>query len=221
MPVTRREVFETFRPWLDGQGYASPGRIAAVNGLCDRLGLAANDNGDDAAAAPAAAPATLTSTTYDRAAMLEELVRDEGERLKVYRCTAGKLTIGVGRNLDDVGIFAHETAALGITKGSCARDGITKEQSRFLLNSDVDRVDRDLDRHLPWWRKLDPVRQRIMVNMAFNLGIGGLCGFKNTLAMIQGGNYASAAAGMMQSKWARQVGPRASRLSAMMKDGRA
>jgi lysozyme len=219
-PVTRRDVFETFRPWLDGQGYAGPGRIAAVNGLCDRLGLAANDN-EDAAASPATAAATpATSTTYDRAAVLEELVRDEGERLKVYRCTARKLTIGVGRNLDDVGIFAHETAALGITKGSCVANGITKEQSRFLLNSDVDRVDRDLDRHLPWWRDLDRVRQRVMVNMAFNLGIGGLCGFKNTLAMIRGGAYREAATAMMQSKWARQVGARASRLSAMMRDGR-
>lgn len=210
-PVSRRELFEHFMPHLKAPGY-TPALIASTNALADRLGLAANDND-----APNAAPA---SSTYDREIMLDELDRDEGERLKVYRCTAGKLTIGVGRNLDDVGIFAHETAALGITKGSCIANGITREQSRYLLNSDIDRVDADLDRELPWWRQLDPVRQRILVNMAFNLGITGLCGFKNTLGMIRRGDFEAAAANMLQSKWARQVGARATRLSAMMRSGR-
>lgn len=160
-------------------------------------------------------------TKYDRATLAVELVRDEGERLQVYRCTENKLTIGVGRNLDDVGISAQETRQLGITTRSCIATGITRTQSRALLDSDIDRCEADLDRRLPWWRTLDPVRQRILLNMCFNLGIKGLEGFVNTLAMIKAGRYADAAVNMLKSKWAGQVGARARRLSAMMRIGAA
>lgn len=157
--------------------------------------------------------------TYDRALMRDELVRDEALKLRTYRCTAGKLTIGVGRNLDDVGISAAETAALGITAASCAKDGLTRAQAMALLDSDLDRVERDLDRRTPWWRGLDPVRQRVMVNMAFNLGITRLMGFRNTLRMIEASRFEDAARNMLLSLWAKQVGLRALRLSFMMKTG--
>lgn len=156
---------------------------------------------------------------YDRAILVAELIRDEGERLKAYRCTAGKRTIGVGRNLDDVGISAEETRALGITAASCIANGITRPHSRALLDSDIVRCEADLDRGLPWWRTLDPVRQRVLLNMCFNLGLKSLKGFVNTLAMVKAGRYADAAANMLKSKWAGQVGQRANRLSAMMKKG--
>ena len=132
-------------------------------------------------------------------ALKEELIRDEGLRLKPYRDTVGKLTIGVGRNLDDV--------------------GITKDEAMHLLECDIRRVKDDLDHALSWWRGLDDVRQRVLVNMAFNLGITRLLGFKNTLAAIRAGNYVDAAKGMLDSKWAAQVGERATRLAAMMVEG--
>lgn len=127
--------------------------------------------------------------TYDREALKSELVRDEGLRLKAYRCTAGKQTIGVGRNLDDVGILPHERERLGITTTGCIARGITREIAMALLDSDIDRFEADLDRDLPWWRRLDPVRQRVLLNMAFNLGLRGLLGFRNTLRAIQAGDY--------------------------------
>ena len=110
--------------------------------------------------------------SYDRAALTAELIRNEDERLKVYRCTANKRTIGVGRNLDDVGISKAETAALGVTVASACRDGITRQQSRALLANDIDACERQIDAKLPWWRKLSDVRQRVLLNMCFNLGIG-------------------------------------------------
>lgn len=158
--------------------------------------------------------------TYDRAQLERELVRDEDERLKVYRCTAGKRSIGVGRNLDDVGIRASETAALGITLQSVLACGITRSQCRALLANDIAGCEADLDRRLPWWRKLDGVRQRVLLNMCFNLGIVRLLGFRNTLRYVEAGNYAAAAAGMKASLWARQVGNRAVRLQAMMLTGK-
>jgi lysozyme len=135
----------------------------------------------------------------DRNAMARQLRLHEGERLKPYRCTAGKLTIGVGRNLDD--------------------RGITRLESAMLLANDISAVEAELLRALPWAAQLDEVRQRVLVDMTFNLGLPGLLEFRRTLATIQAGQYQQAAAMMLQSKWAGQVGQRARRLSQMMASG--
>lgn len=132
-------------------------------------------------------------------AMRSELIRDEAMMLKPYRDTVGKLSIGVGRNLDDVGISQVEAA--------------------HLLDADIQRTADALDKALPWWRGLDEVRQRVLLNMAFNMGVSGLLGFKHTLADVRAGNYDFAAAGMLESKWAQQVGQRAQRLADMMVQG--
>ncbi len=170
--------------------------------------------------------------TYDRAKLVVELVRDEDERLRVYRCTSNKLSIGVGRNLDDVGIRPIEVKQLAISVASCIANGITREQSRVLLANDIDAAEADLDRELPWWRTLDPVRQRVLLNMCFNMGIGrrpnpkrnikgkGLLGFFGTLPMIEHHDFAGAAKGMRASAWHDQVGARATRLEAMMATGK-
>lgn len=136
----------------------------------------------------------------DRTAMTRQLRLHEGERLKPYRCTAGKLTIGVGRNLEDRGITAQESA--------------------MLLANDIAREEAELMRALPWVGQLDDVRQRVLLDMSFNLGLAGLLGFKNTLAAIQAGDYQRGATMMLDSKWARQVGGRAERLSRMMATGK-
>lgn len=154
--------------------------------------------------------------TYDRTAMIAEIRRDEGERLKAYKDTVGKWTIGVGRNLDDVG-----TAPLSRSVAYVKANGITEAESAEMLAHDLDRVDADLDKRLAWWRDLDPVRQRVLVNMCFNMGIGGLCGFVNTLSMIRTHRYTEAASNMLASKWARQAGARATRLSNIMRTGAA
>ena len=136
----------------------------------------------------------------DRDAMIRQLRLHEGERLKPYRCTAGKLTIGIGRNLED--------------------RGITAEESAYLLGNDITGFYAALLRELPWVAQLDDVRQRVLLDMAFNLGLAGLLQFKNTLATIKAGDYEKAAAMMLQSRWAEQVGQRADRLSRMMFTGK-
>lgn len=155
----------------------------------------------------------------NREVLIAELVRDEGERLKTYRCTAGKLTVGVGRNLDDVGLLPGEASELKLTSASIRRNGITRAQSRKMLSNDIDRVIRSLDRHLPWVADLDEVRQRVLINMAFNLGTRGLLGFRNTLRYIAAGNYEQASVNMLKSLWARQVKGRANRLAELMRLG--
>jgi lysozyme len=142
----------------------------------------------------------------DRDLLAKELERDEGLRLFPYKDSVGILTIGIGRNLDEI--------------------GISEAEARILLESDIARVERDLDTALPWWRKLDEDRQRVLVNMAFNLGADStspdprkrkLLAFKNTLGAVLIGDYDGAAALMLKSKWAIQVGPRSVRLAARMR----
>ena len=131
----------------------------------------------------------------------EQLVRHEGLRLKPYRCTAGKLTIGIGRNLDDC--------------------GISQTEAYVLLENDIQNCERQLLDEIPEiYNGLDEVRKLVLLNMCFNLGIGGLLGFNNTLAFIAAGDWERAANGMLASKWAKQVGRRAIELSELMRKGK-
>jgi len=149
--------------------------------------------------------------------LIAELRRDEGERLKSYRDTMGLWTIGVGHLIDPA------RGANPAPFGRDLRNGatITAEESAKLLEQDIDEKMAELDKKLSWWRDLNEVRQRVLLNMAFNLGTDGLLGFKNTLAMVKSGDYAGAARGMLASKWAGQVHARADRLAKMMLTGAA
>ena len=130
---------------------------------------------------------------------MAQILLHEGLRLKPYQDTVGKLTIGVGRNLDD--------------------KGISQEEAFHLLENDLIEVEEQLLASLPWVRDLDEIRLRVLMDMGFNLGVGGLLKFKRTLRMIKQGDYAGAAGAMLESKWAKQVGNRAKRLSKMMATG--
>ena len=131
--------------------------------------------------------------------LVDLLTLHEGYRQFPYRCTAGKLTIGIGFNLDDTGLY--------------------KDEADAVLTLRMARIGRELAAKLPWLTNLDTVRQAVLLDMAYNLGVPGLLKFKNTLADVQAGRYAAAAGKMLQSKWAGQVGKRAVRLSQMMESG--
>lgn len=125
----------------------------------------------------------------------EDLIRDEGLRLKAYQCTAGKTTIGVGRNLDDV--------------------GITEREAMALLDNDLIRVSAQLDKELPWWKSRSQSTQDAMANMCFQLGLHGLLGFKSMLSCLQAGDYEGARRHALDSAWAKQTPERAKRVTEM------
>ena len=127
------------------------------------------------------------------------IAKHEGLRLKPYHCTAGKLTIGYGRNLDDV--------------------GITKNEAETMLINDIERVYTELTLHYDWFKSLDDVREAVIVDMCFNLGLNRLNNFKKTIKLISESDYKAAAIEMLDSKWAKQVGYRAIKLSTMMDTG--
>lgn len=133
----------------------------------------------------------------NRALLMLQLERHEGKRLKPYRDTAGKLTIGVGRNLDDVGLSEDEVDAL--------------------LINDIGRVEHDLFRLVPCYSSLPDPQQRVLANMAFNLGVTGLLKFQHMLAAVAARDFNTAAQEMLDSAWAKQVGTRAIELADQMR----
>jgi len=132
--------------------------------------------------------------------LIKQLRDEEGEVLHAYTDSEGWLTIGIGRLLDK-------------RKGG----GITEEESAYLLSNDIAKFESQLDKSLPWWRGLTEPRQAVILGMTFQMGIDGLLGFKNTLAMVKSGDYAGASENMLKSKWAQQTPARAKRMSDQMR----
>ena len=130
-------------------------------------------------------------------ALIDDLIRHEGMKLKPYICPAGKVTIGVGRNIQD--------------------NGISEAEARYLLKNDIIRCWAELHKALPWALKLPSEVQDVLCNMTFNMGIGKLLGFKKALAALKAGQWNTAAAEMLDSDWARQVGRRATELAEIVK----
>jgi len=131
----------------------------------------------------------------------DQLIQHEGLRLDMYRDSVGIWTIGIGRNLEHVGLR-------------------TEAEARYLLRSDIVAIRSELERSVPWVGDLDEVRQRVLLDMAFNLGVAGLRRFEKTLRLVANGHYGRAAQEMLRSRWADQVGQRAKTLSKMMATGK-
>ncbi|SRR5579871_263585 len=129
----------------------------------------------------------------------DQLHRDEGMRLVIYLDTVGKWTIGVGRNLSDV--------------------GISLEEADFLLANDIKRATIALEANFPWATDLDDARKGALLNMTFNMGIRGLSQFHDFLAKMAAHDFNGAAHAMLDSVWAKQVGARAQRLSIQIQTG--
>lgn len=134
---------------------------------------------------------------YDK--LFDELKVDEGFRSKPYYDTVGKLTIGYGRNLTDVGISEREASDL--------------------LTNDIIKAYRIAAELVPNWSLLDDARQNVLANMAFNMGGATLATFKNFLFAVNARQYGIAAAHGRDSKWYQQVGARAERLMTIMEAG--
>lgn len=128
----------------------------------------------------------------------EQLIKHEALRLKPYKDSKGKITIGVGRNLDDV--------------------GITHTEAMIMLDTDVKRAVED-SRKLRWFNNLDIVRQDAVLNMLFNLGLPRFNLFKKLSKALGEQNYSKAAEEMLDSDWAEQVGIRAEELAKQMRTG--
>ena len=148
--------------------------------------------------------------------IIQRLAYNEGCVLSPYKCSAGKLTIGIGRCLDTNPLDAKELKYIG---HDCREKPITKEQAFFLLRNDIEKVTKQLDSNCPWWTNLNYDRQYSMIDLCFQLGISGLMKFKKTLSYLAAGFYIQAAGELLNSNYARQTPARAMRNSQCFKTG--
>jgi lysozyme len=146
--------------------------------------------------------------------LLNQLEIDEGYRRSVYPCSEGFDTVGIGYNLDANPLNLPPERIASIRK-----EGIGRVAATALCVDMCKQLEHELSGKLPWWSKLNEARQEALINMCYNLGIRRLMGFKKTLAHMERGDYAEAAAEMLNSKWAQQVGNRAVRLARQMATG--
>lgn len=125
------------------------------------------------------------------------LVRHEGEKLEMYKCSMGYRTIGVGHNLDS--------------------KPISERVSRLMLEDDIEDAIADCERNISFFGNLDDACQEALVNLCFNMGIAKLMQFKKTLAYLRDGQREKAANELLDSRYASQVGYRAVEVASMIK----
>ena len=157
---------------------------------------------------------------YRREDFIEKLIKSEGLVLNVYKDTLGIDTIGIGRNLEDRGISQQELDDLDIpTINHIYEYGITEADAVYLATNDVQIVEEELVRAHPCVDRLDSVRQLIVMDMAFNMGVPRLCKFKKMWNAIHEEDFATAAKEMLDSRWAKQVKSRSIKLANAMHNG--
>ncbi|WP_018692294.1 glycoside hydrolase family protein [Algicola sagamiensis] len=130
--------------------------------------------------------------------LIEQLKKHEGFRPDVYTCTADKPTIGYGRNLE--------------------ANPFTPEEAEVWLVEAVSQVEEELKRHFNVTRLSNP-RAAVLINMAYNLGVPRLMGFAKMFEALDQSDFDTAAKEMLDSRWAKQVGIRATELSEQMRTG--
>jgi lysozyme len=136
----------------------------------------------------------------NRKRLKNQLIYDEGVRSSAYTDTEGYLTIGVGRLIDE------------------NRGGkLSADEIEYLLDNDIDKIINRATREYDWYHDLSEIRQEVILNMIFNLGIIGLSRFKNMIKALERHDWEDAAKEMLDSKWSGQVGQRALRLSEAMR----
>ena len=133
--------------------------------------------------------------------LIEMLKRHEGVRSKVYMCSAGYETIGVGRNIAESGL------------------GLSDDGIEYLLNNDIKRVREELEDNYFWFAALNEVRQDAMIDISFNLGLTRLRGFVKALEAMSREQFDIAADEFMDSRWSQQVGNRAIEVTEMIRTG--
>ena len=134
--------------------------------------------------------------------LIEMLRKHEGVETHAYKCTADKITIGVGRNIDPAG---------GL--------GLSQDEIDYLLTNDIKRVTAELDKAFPWFSVLDEVRRYALIDLCFNLGLTRLKLFRLALGAMENQDYETASKEFLDSNWAKQVGTRAITITDMLRSG--
>ena len=157
---------------------------------------------------------------YNAENFVNKLIAHEGLRLQVYKDTLGIDTIGIGRNLEDRGITKEELDWMDIPSMDAVYEyGITEADAMYLAKNDVQIVEEELVRAHPCVEELDSVRQLVLMDMAFNMGVPRLRKFKKMWNAVHEKKFDIAAKEMLDSRWAVQVKSRSTKLAHAMHHG--
>jgi lysozyme len=140
--------------------------------------------------------------------MEAQLVLHEGLKLHMYLDTEGNDTLGVGYNASSRGLDAFAQIIdrdLRWMKGDYGTSIISRPEALKMCRADIQRVEAATRIHFAMYDQLDPVRQRVVIDMAFNMGLKAL-GFRNAIAAAQVRDWSATSREMYKSKWSRQVG---------------
>lgn len=207
MSLSKKEVTENLQRLLSKMGY-QPGSIDGVWGpKTEGAWTAAMQDSFEPQGVTSAegseGSASVGSLDENTLQLIRELEREEGCVLHAYKDHLGFWTIGIGRLIDE-------------RRGG----GITRAEADYLKRNDVIRVYQELDQKLPWWRRLSPVRQRALANMAFQMGLTRLLKFTTSLGHIENGRWGEAANSLSRTLWAQQTPARAARVIHMLEHGK-
>jgi len=157
---------------------------------------------------------------YNSENFVNKLIAHEGLRLQVYKDTLGIDTIGIGRNLEDRGITKEELDWMDIPSMDAVYEyGITEADAMYLAKNDVQIVEEELVRAHPCVEELDAVRQLVLMDMAFNMGVPRLRKFTKMWNAVHEKKFDIAAKEMLDSRWAIQVKSRSTKLAHAMHHG--
>lgn len=145
---------------------------------------------------------------------IKRLILHEGLKLKPYKCPAGFLTVGVGRNVETNPITDEEKRVVGDWE-----HGITENGAKYLLKNDIMKAHKECKKNIEFYKNLDDERQYALLDMCFNLGIYRLLMFRKMLFAMEIGDYRGAAKECLNSKYAKEVGKRAVRIAKTIEKG--
>ncbi len=134
--------------------------------------------------------------------LIKKIIEHEGKSRSAYQDSLGYWTIGIGRLCD-----------------KRMNAGLSEDEMAYLLNNDLNSSRKELS-YYDWFNKLDAVRQGVLIELHFNLGIEKLLGFKQMIASVKSGYYLNASSQLLKSVWAKQVGEkRANDMASRLKNG--
>lgn len=137
----------------------------------------------------------------------------EGFRAKPYFCSQGKRTIGIGRNLEAKPFTEAERLVIKDP------ENITRQEAYLLLENDIKETINLLENMVRCYSKLDDERQYALIDMGFQMGVPGVCKFKNMLAAMDAGDFEKASIECLNSAYAKQTPERADRIARLIRSG--
>ena len=126
-------------------------------------------------------------TLYPIDKLVTDLTLEEGFRAHSYVCTAGAITVAGGL-------------------------GISEDEAQLMLKNDITRCINELE-NLSWFNDLDSKRQSVIIHLNFWIGTPRMLMFKNMITALQAGDFNLAASELLDSKLARDIPARATRLA--------